>query len=59
MSKIFPLLKSIETKFLTENVDENVLTFLNKADQKKTIGIFNERKSFFYHEVQLAAYLPR
>jgi hypothetical protein len=59
MSKIFPLLKSIETKFLTEYGDENVLTFLNKADQKKTIGIFNERKSFFYHEVQLAAYLPR
>jgi hypothetical protein len=57
MSKIFPLLKSIETKFLTEYGDENVLTFLNKADQKKTIGIFNERKSFFYHEVQLAAYL--
>jgi hypothetical protein len=53
MSKIFSLLKSIETKFLTEYGDENVLTFLNKADQKKTIGIFNERKSFFYHEVKM------
>jgi hypothetical protein len=42
---------------LTENGDENVLTFLNKADKKKAIDIFYERKGFFYHEVQLAASL--